>query len=105
VRIATVFSFAAKLEALTWLGLLVGMYLKYVMATTDIGVWLFGRLHGGAFLGYFFVTIVAAARLRWPWWATVLAILAALPPLVTYPLEVWFRQRGLLRAAVPASAT
>lgn len=104
MRIGTVFSVAAKLEAITWLGLLIGMYFKYVLATTDAGVWLFGRLHGGAFLVYFLVTIVAAGRLRWPWWATVLAILAALPPLVTYPLEVWFRQRGLLRAPVRASA-
>jgi integral membrane protein len=96
VRIGTVFSLSAKFEAFTWAGLLVGMYFKYVAATSDAGVWLFGRLHGGAFIVYFFVTIVASFRLRWPWWASVLAITAALPPLVTYALEVWFRRRGLL---------
>lgn len=96
MRIGTLFSLAAKLEAFTWIGLLVGMYFKYVAATTDAGVWLFGRLHGAAFIAYFFVTIIASVRLRWPWWAALLALLAALPPLVTYPLELWFRRRGLL---------
>jgi integral membrane protein len=72
------------------------MFLKYVTETTELGVWLFGRLHGAAFLLYFFISIVAAIRLRWPWWGAVLAVLAAIPPLVTYPLELWFRHRGLL---------
>ena len=86
----------ALIEALTWTGLLVGMYLKYVSGTTDLGVWLFGRLHGAAFLFYLAVTLVSAVRLRWPWWASILALLAAAPPLVTVPLEMWFRRIGLL---------
>lgn len=90
------YTLAARFEALTWAGLLLGMFLKYVTETTEFGVWLFGRLHGAAFLLYFFMSLIAAIRLRWPWWAAVLAVLAAIPPLVTYPLELWFRQRGLL---------
>lgn len=90
------FNFIARLEAFTWAGLLVGMVLEHVLAVTDLGVWLFGRLHGGAFIVYFFTAIVAGIRLRWPWWATALAVLAAIPPLVTWPLEVWFRRRGLV---------
>jgi len=35
-------------------------------------------------------------KLRWPWWAAGLALLAAVPPLVTLPLEGWFKRRGLL---------
>lgn len=91
-----VFSIVALIEALTWAGLLVGMFLKYGSGTTDLGVWLFGRLHGGAFLLYLVVTIVVGARLRWPMWALLLAVLAAIPPLVTLPLEFWYRRRGLL---------
>jgi len=49
-----------------------------------------------AFLLYVAVTLFAALRLRWPWWASALALLAALPPLVTLPLEWWFKRRGLL---------
>lgn len=99
MRIQAVFSIAAKLEALTWAGLLVGMYFKYIPQTTEMGVWIFGRVHGAAFLVYFFVTVVAAIRLQWPRWAMVSALLAAIPPLVTYPLEIWFRRRGLLSAS------
>jgi integral membrane protein len=90
------FAIAAFAEGVTWAGLLVGMLLKYGTQTTDLGVWLFGRLHGAAFLFYLVVTLVSAARLRWPWWAWIVAVLAAVPPLVTVPLEMWFRRIGLL---------
>ena len=90
------FAAAAFLEGLTWAGLLVGMWLKYGLEVTDTGVWLFGRLHGAAFLFYVVLTVIAGARLRWPSWALLLALLAAVPPLVTVPLEMWSRRKGLL---------
>ena len=90
------FATMALLEALTWTGLLLGMFLKYATETTDLGVWLFGRLHGLAFLAYVATTVVVAARLRWPMWALLVALLAAVPPLLTWPVEWWFRRRGLL---------
>lgn len=92
------FAWVAFAEAFTWAGLLVGMGLKYGLATTEMGVWLFGRLHGVAFIVYTVVAVLAAVRLRWPWWAALLAVAAAVPPLVTVPLELWFRRRGLLAA-------
>lgn len=90
------FAIAALLEGFTWAGLLAGMFLKYGPVADDLGVKVFGPLHGGAFLFYVAVTVLSALRLRWPWWATLLALLAAVPPLVTVPLEVWFRRIGLL---------
>ena len=90
------FATMALIEALTWAGLLLGMFLKYVTETTDLGVWLFGRLHGLAFLAYVVTTPLVATRLRWPMWALLVALLAAIPPLVTWPVEWWFRRRGLL---------
>ena len=59
---------------------------------------IFGPLHGGAFLFYVVGTVLSALRLRWPWWATLLAVIAAVPPLVTVPLEMAFRRMGLLSA-------
>lgn len=97
-----IFFAIALVEAFTWAGLLAGMYLKYVSGTTDLGVWLFGRLHGGAFLLYLVITVIAGAKLRWPLWALLLAVLAAIPPLATLPLEFWFRRRGLLSEATLA---
>ena len=92
------FSIIALLEGLTWAGLLFGMFLKYSTKTTELGVTIFGPLHGGVFISYVLVSVMAAHRLRWPLWATLLAILAAIPPLVTIPLEIWFKRRGLLAA-------
>lgn len=62
-RLLTIAAFA---EGLTWAGLLVGMLLKYGTQTTDHGRWVFGRLHGAAFLFYVIVTLLSAMRLRWP---------------------------------------
>lgn len=93
------FAAAALIEGATWAGLLVGMLLKYGTQTTELGVWLFGRLHGLAFLFYVVASVYAGMRQRWPLWALLLALLAAVPPLVTVPLEVWFRRRGLLSPA------
>lgn len=90
--IGRLFAVVAFLEAFTWAGLLVGMFLKYVTGTTEAGVWLFGRLHGGTFMIYVGVTIVTAISLRWRWWVTLTSLLAAIPPLVTIPLEIWLRR-------------
>lgn len=94
-----VYSITAKFEAFTWAGLLIGMYFKYGGPAIDSGVWLFGRLHGAAFLIYIVVAILAALHFRWPWWAWLLAILAAVPPLVTLPVEYLLRRRSLLQPA------
>ena len=80
--IGRLFAIAALLEAFTWLGLLVGMFLKYGSVANDLGVKIFGPLHGGAFVFYVVVSVLAAVRLRWPWWALLVALLAAVPPLV-----------------------
>jgi integral membrane protein len=95
-RVLKLFILAARLEALTWAGLLLGMALKYSPLGIEAGVWLFGRLHGGAFLFYFVVALITALLRRWPWWVGLLAVLAAVPPLVTVPLEAFLRRRGLL---------
>lgn len=94
--IGKLFSIIALLEGLTWAGLLIGMFLKYMTKTTELGVTLFGPLHGIVFISYVMVTVMAAVRLRWPLWATLVAMLAAVPPLVTIPMEIWFKRRGLL---------
>ncbi len=94
--IGKIFSIIALLEGLTWAGLLIGMFLKYTTKTTTLGVALFGPLHGIVFICYVVITLVAALRLRWPLWATLVAVLAAVPPLVTIPMEMWFKRRGLL---------
>ncbi|WNB85715.1 DUF3817 domain-containing protein [Cellulomonas sp. ATA003] len=73
------FTVVAVLEAFTWVGLLVGMYLKHVAGTTEAGVWLFGRLHGAAFVAYVLTTLVTARVLRWGPVVTLVALAASVP--------------------------
>ncbi|MCC6831817.1 MAG: DUF3817 domain-containing protein [Thermoleophilia bacterium] len=92
--IGRAYVFSALVEAGTWLGLLVGMFLKYVTDTTEAGVQVFGALHGVAFLAYAAITVTAAVRLRWRPWVTVVALLASIPPFTTIPAERWITRRG-----------
>ena len=45
---APAFRVVAVFEAFTWAGLLVGMYFKYLGNGSELGVQIFGPLHGGA---------------------------------------------------------
>jgi integral membrane protein len=102
---ATAFRIVAVAEACSWIGLLVGMYIKYVPETTELGVKIFGPIHGAIFLAYVLVALVAARLLRWSPRTTVLALVCSVPPLAT----VWFERlatrndRLPRREAVPAS--
>lgn len=98
------FAVVAVVEAFTWAGLLVGMFLKYVTETTEAGVWLFGRLHGAAFVAYVVIALVASVRLRWGWFRTLVALAAAVPPLTTLLAEWWLRRTGHLGAPAPEPA-
>ncbi len=96
-RWGTLFTVVALGEAFTWAGLLIGMFLKHVTQTTDVGVAVFGALHGGMFLVYMAVTLVVAWRLRWPLWVALVGLLAGIPPLATVPFDLWVARRGLIR--------
>jgi integral membrane protein len=99
-----VFRVTAIAEAVSWTGLLAGMYLKHVAEVTDAGVWLFGRLHGGLFIAYLVATVWVARAERWSLLRTVVALLASIPPLTTLLVERWTaRRRPDLAAALPDS--
>ena len=55
---ATAFRIVAVAEALSWIGLLAGMYVKYVPGTTELGVKVFGPIHGGIFLAYVVLALI-----------------------------------------------
>src|SRR3954452_17343127 len=96
---ATAFRVVAVAEALSWIGLLIGMYVKYVPETSEIGVKVFGPIHGAIFVAYVLITLVAARVLRWPAGTTLLALAASVPPLVTIWFERWVTRTGRLHAA------
>ncbi len=93
---ATAFRIVAVAEALSWIGLLIGMYVKYVPETTELGVKIFGPIHGGIFVAYVVVALVAARVLRWSIGTTLLALVAAVPPLASILFERWATRAGRL---------
>lgn len=93
---ATAFRGAARVEAVTWVGLLVGMGFKYLIADTDLGVRVFGPLHGLAFIAYVVAAALAARRYRWSWRLLLASLLVSIPPVFTWPFERYVAKRGHL---------
>lgn len=83
-------------EAITWGLLLVGMYLKYVAETTELGVRVGGMLHGVVFVAYCVTAVVVALDQRWSAGRTVLAVVAAIPPFATVLFDWYAERRGWL---------
>ena len=83
------FRAAAIAEALTWLGLLVGMAVKYVGSGSERGVEVFGAVHGVVVLVYLAALAWCAHLLRWDGRATLLGVLASVPPGATLVFEAW----------------
>ena len=90
------FRAAAVAEAVTWSLLLAGMFLKYVTETTELGVRIFGMVHGVVFIAYCVVTVVVAVDQRWSVPRTALGLVAAVPPFATLLFERYADRRGLL---------
>ncbi|MFF0533103.1 DUF3817 domain-containing protein [Nocardia amikacinitolerans] len=100
------FRFFAVLEALSWLGLLVGMAFKYIPDPgNEIGVKIFGPVHGTIFILFVLTALLAARELGWNWKTTVLALLSSIPPFFTVIFEVWAVRTGKLSGSSNADAT
>ena len=72
------------------------MFLKYVTETTELGVRIFGMVHGVVFIAYCVVTVVVAVDQRWSVPRTALGLVAAVPPFATLLFERYADRRGLL---------
>ncbi|MEU3015692.1 DUF3817 domain-containing protein [Nocardia asteroides] len=94
---ASRFRFFAVLEALSWVGLLTGMAFKYLPAEgNEIGVKIFGPVHGAIFVLFVITALLAARELEWSWKTTVLALASSIPPLATVIFEIWAVRTGQL---------
>ena len=100
---ARLFRTIAIAEAVSWAGLLIGMFFKYIVVIDDIGVNVFGPIHGALFIAYVVITVLVARVFGWTLGTTVVALLASIPPLATLWFERRARRTGLLeeRASVP----
>ncbi|WP_369139267.1 DUF3817 domain-containing protein [Modestobacter versicolor] len=102
--VARVFRVVAIAEAVSWVLLLAGMFVKWVLGTSELGVQLAGPVHGAVFVAYVAVTLVAWRVLRWSPGTAVLALAASVPPLCTVWFERWAQRTGRLPVAAAPSA-
>ncbi|CAA9325252.1 MAG: putative membrane protein [uncultured Nocardioidaceae bacterium] len=98
------FVVVAVVEALSWVGLLAGMYAKYLTGAGDLGVRVFGPVHGGVFLAYLVLTVVVARLHRWSLGTALLGLACSVPPFATLAFEWWVVRSGRLPAVALRSA-
>ncbi|GGN10331.1 membrane protein [Terrabacter tumescens] len=92
----TLYRRIALAEVVTWALLLLGMVLKYVTKTTDLGVRVFGLAHGVVFIAFCLVTVLLWVNQRWTVREGVLGLLSAVPPFLTVWWERRLERRGRL---------
>jgi integral membrane protein len=80
---------AAIAEAVSWAGLLVAMYFKYVEGDHGRAVWMLGTLHGYVWMAFVLVVFLVRAEYRWGWRMTLIALGSSVPPFATVPFEIW----------------
>ena len=97
------FRIIALAEAVSWIGLLVGMYFKYLGSPrTEVGVKIFGMPHGLLFVAFLVTALMAGLAYRWRPGTWLLALLASIVPLGTVMFVIAADRRGWLTA--PAAA-
>ena len=99
--VSRAFRAVAVAEAVSWVLLLAGMFVKWVLRTSELGVQLAGPVHGAVFVAYVAVTLVAWRVLRWSPATALLALAASVPPLCT----VWFERRASRTGRLAVSRT
>jgi integral membrane protein len=91
-----VFRVLAIAEAFSWAALLVGMILKWVTRTTELGVEIAGPIHGAFFIGYGIAALGLWGMQRWPFRVALSAGLSAVFPFATVGFERWADRHGYL---------
>jgi integral membrane protein len=97
------FRLFAQAEAVSWAGLLIGMLFKYVLSDNEIGVKIFGPIHGFIFVAYVLTALLASTAQKWERRTTILALLASIPPFGTIIFERWAIRTGRLNAQTNAA--
>lgn len=92
------FRLAAVAEAVSWTGLLIGMVFKYLIVENEIGVQIFGPIHGALFILYLVSVLLTRPVAGWSAGATFVGLIASIPPFGTLLFERWAVRRAGKRA-------
>ena len=99
-----IFRVLAIAEAFSWAALLVGMFLKWVIRTTELGVEIAGPIHGALFVGYGIAALSLWGLQRWPFRVALFAGVSAVFPFATVWFERWAGRHGYLTVTAKQDA-
>ena len=85
-------------ETITWT-LLIAALIVRAASGVAIVVTIAGGIHGFVFLAYGATAILVAKNQRWPASSTISAVVSAVVPYATIPVEIWLHRRGRLEGA------
>jgi integral membrane protein len=89
------FRLIALAEAVSWAGLLAGMYFKYLgTPRTEIGVKVFGMTHGLVFIAFVVAGVLVGIAVNWTLTTWLLALLASVVPLCSVIFLIWADRTG-----------
>ncbi len=99
------FRLVALAEAVSWVGLLIGMYFKYLGSQrTEIGVKVFGIAHGLIFIAFVVLGVLAGIAVKWAAGIWLLALLASIVPLCSVIFLIWADRTGRMGATSASAA-
>jgi integral membrane protein len=105
-RVAGWFRWIAFAEALSWAGLLVGMYFKYLGSPqTEVGVKVFGPIHGGIFIAFVVAALLVGLAYKWSALTWVMALLGSIVPLGSVIFLIWADRTGRMGTVGTAAGT
>jgi integral membrane protein len=91
-------------EAVSWAGLLVGMYFKYLgTPQTEVGVKVFGPIHGGVFVAFVIAAVLVGFAYKWSPVTWILALLASIVPLGSVIFIMWADRTAKIGAPAVAA--
>ncbi len=94
----SLFRSLAVAEAISWTLLLTGLVLRAVL-DWPLAVTIGGAIHGFVFLAYGATALLVAKNQRWGAAPTTLAVVSAVVPYATIPVERWLARSGRLTGA------
>jgi integral membrane protein len=91
----TLFRLVAIAEAITWTLLITALIVRAATGFA-LGVTIAGGIHGFVFLAYGATAVLLAVNQRWHPGVAAIAIVSAIVPYATIPVEVWLARTGRL---------
>ncbi|AVL98471.1 DUF3817 domain-containing protein [Microbacterium paraoxydans] len=91
-------------EAITWT-LLIAAIIARAVGAPGVVVTVGGGIHGFVFLAYAATAVLVALNQRWHPGVGVLAVLSAVVPYATIPMEIWLHRTGHLQGDWRLDAT